>query len=188
MAKKKTNVKLNDKVKTNKKKASINIDKYETDEAREVKRFIIILFSIIVVALIVYGITMLINKDSDDQTNDYYTAGEIDYDIVVAGTLFNRSESEYYVIAYNGEDSNAIYYSALINKYMGLENSLKVYFCDLSNALNKEHYVGEDGTSNKNATKASELAFKDLTLIKIKNGKIVKYVETLDTIKTELGI
>lgn len=188
MAKKKTNVKLNDKVKMKKKNGSINIDKYETDEVKEVKRFIIILFSIIIIALIVYGVTKLVNKNNDTDVNDYYTAGEIDYDIVTVGTLFNRSESEYYVIAYDGEGNNAIYYSALINKYMAMEKSLKVYFCDLSNILNKGHYVGENGTSNKNATKSSELAFKNLTLIKIKNGKIVKYVETLDTIKTELGI
>lgn len=40
-------IKLNDKVKTKKSKKGINIDKYETDEAKEVKKFIIILFSII---------------------------------------------------------------------------------------------------------------------------------------------
>ena len=57
-----------------------------------------------------------------------------------------------------------------------------------ANELNKKYYVGEDKDSNPNATTSSELAFKDLTLIKIKNGKIVKYLETLDTIKTELGI
>lgn len=75
-----------------------------------------------------------------------------------------------------------------MNKYMDKEKSNKVYFCDLSNELNKKYYVGEDKDSNPNATTSSELAFKDLTLIKIKNGKIVKYLETLDTIKTELGI
>ena len=42
MAKKK--VKLNDKVNTKNKKG-INIDKYETDEAKEVKRFVFILLN-----------------------------------------------------------------------------------------------------------------------------------------------
>lgn len=186
MAKKKINVKLNDKVKENKK--GINIDKYETDEAKEVKRFIIILFSIIIVVLIVYGVTKLLSKDNESDKTDYFTSGEIDYDIVTAGTLFNRNEKEYYVIVYDGENSQAIHYSAIVNKYMNKEESLKVYFCDLSNELNKSHYVGKDGNSNKDATKTSELAFKDLTLIKIKNGKIVKYIEGLDTIKSELGI
>ncbi len=180
--------KLNDKVKIKKDKKKLNIDKYETDESKEVKKFIIILLSIIVVVLAVYGITRLVNKDKDDDTAREVTAGEIDYDIVSVGTLFNRADSEYYVIAYDGEDANAIYYSALMNKYMDKEKSIKVYFCDLSNELNKKYYVGEEKSSNPKATKTSELAFKDLTLIKIKNGKIVKYLESLDTIKTELGI
>ena len=51
MAKKK--VKLNDKVNTKNKKG-INIDKYETDEAKEVKRFVFILLGIIIVVLACY--------------------------------------------------------------------------------------------------------------------------------------
>lgn len=187
MAKAKKQEKLNDKVKTKNIK-KVDIDKYTSEESKEVKRFIIILLSIIVLVLAVYGITRLVNKDKDNNNDRTVTAGSIDYDKVSVGTLFNRADSEYYVIVYDGEAPNAIYYSALMNKYMDKEKSNKVYFCDLSNELNKKYYVGEDKDSNPNATTSSELAFKDLTLIKIKNGKIVKYLETLDTIKTELGI
>ena len=187
MAKAKKQEKLNDKVKTKNIK-KVDIDKYTSEESKEVKRFIIILLSIIVLVLAVYGITRLVNKDKNNNDDRTVTAGSIDYDKVSVGTLFNRADSEYYVIVYDGEAPNAIYYSALMNKYMDKEKSNKVYFCDLSNELNKKYYVGEDKDSNSNATTSSELAFKDLTLIKIKNGKIVKYLETLDTIKTELGI
>lgn len=187
MTKAKKQEKLNDKVKTKNIK-KVDIDKYTSEESKEVKRFIIILLSIIVLVLAVYGITRLVNKDKDNNDDRTVTAGSIDYDKVSVGTLFNRADSEYYVIVYDGEAPNAIYYSALMNKYMDKEKSNKVYFCDLSNELNKKYYVGEDKDSNPDATTSSELAFKDLTLIKIKNGKIVKYLETLDTIKTELGI
>lgn len=188
MAKAKKQEKLNDKVKTKNIK-KVDIDKYTSEESKEVKRFIIILISIIVLVLAVYGITRLINKNKDDNNNDRtVTAGSIDYDIVSVGTLFNRADSEYYVIVYDGESANAIYYSALMNKYMDKEKSNKVYFCDLSNELNKKYYVGDNKESNPKATTSSELAFKDLTLIKIKDGKIVKYLESLDTIKTQLGV
>lgn len=187
MAKAKKQEKLNDKVKIKNIK-KVDIDKYTSEESKEVKRFIIILLSIIVLVLAVYGITRLINIDKDNNDDRTVTAGSIDYDKVSVGTLFNRADNEYYVIVYDGEAPNAIYYSALMNKYMDKEKSNKVYFCDLSNELNKKYYVGEDKDSNPNATTSSELAFKDLTLIKIKNGIIVKYLETLDTIKTELGI
>lgn len=187
MAKTKKQEKLNNIVKTKNTK-KVDIDKYTSEESKEVKKFIIILLSIIVLVLAVYGITRLINNNKDNNEDRKVTTGAIDYDKVSVGTLFNRADDEYYVIVYDGEASNAIYYSALMNKYMNKEKSNKVYFCDLSNELNKKYYVGKDKESNPNATISSELAFKDLTLIKIKNGKIIKYLETLDTIKTELGI
>lgn len=178
---KKGKIKLNDKV-NNKK---INIDKYESEEAKEVKRFIIILFGIIVLVLGVYVVTKALSKD-DDSNGREVTAGEIDYDIVSVGTILNKSDKEYYVIVYDGTVSEAVYYSALVNIYMNKEGSLPVYFCNLNNTLNKEYYVGNEN-SNKKAQKTSEFAFGDLTLLKIKNGKITKYIEALDTIKEELS-
>lgn len=181
-------IKLNDKVKTKKSKKGINIDKYETDEAREVKKFIIILFSIIILVLAVYGITKIINKDKKTFEETSVTKGEIDYDKVSVGTMLNKLDKEYYVIVYDGEASEAVYYSALVTSYMNKKNSLPVYFCDLGNSLNKKYYVGDSKESNKNAQSVDEFAFKDLTLLKIKNNKIEKYIETLDTIKAELSV
>ena len=105
-------IKLNDKVKTKKSKKGINIDKYETDEAKEVKKFIIILFSIIILVLAVYGITKIINKDKKTSEETSVTKGEIDYDKVSVGTMLNKLDKEYYVIVYDGEASEAVYYSA----------------------------------------------------------------------------
>ena len=181
-------IKLNDKVTTKKTKNGINIDKYTSEESKEVKRFIIILFSIIVLVLAVYGVTRLLNKNKDTKTDDNVTAGAIDYDKVSVGTLLNKSDEEYYVIVYDGSASEAVYYSALVTKYMNNEKSLPVYFCDLNNKFNKDYYVGTDGKSNQNAKSVSEFAFKDLTLVKIKKGEVVKYIETLDTIKKELKV
>ena len=90
-------IKLNDKVKTKKSKKGINIDKYETDEAKEVKKFIIILFSIIILVLAVYGITKIINKDKKTSEETSVTKGEIDYDKVSVGTMLNKLDKEYYV-------------------------------------------------------------------------------------------
>lgn len=180
---KKEKVKLNDKIKN--KNKGINIDKYESEEAKEVKRFIIILFGIIILVLGVYVVTRVLSKDKDNNEKEV-TAGVIDYDITSVGTILNKPDKEYYVIIYDGTISEAVYYSALVNIYMAKENSLPVFFCNLNNALNKKYYVGND-KSNKNATKISEFAFGDLTLLKIKNGEITKYIESLDTIKKELS-
>ena len=176
MAKK---VKLNDKV--NKK-----LDKYVSEEGKELKRFIIILFSIIVLVLIVYGITRFVKKD--EQTKDEVTAGVIDYDKVSIGTMLNRNSSEYYVILYDGKNENAILYSAIINKYIAKSDSKKIYYCDLDNKLNSAYKAKNKDNVNKDAKSIDELALGDLTLIKVKNGKIDKYIEDIDTIKSELGL
>ena len=176
MAKK---VKLNDKV--NKK-----LDKYVSEEGKELKRFIIILFSIIVLVLIVYGITRFVKKD--EQVKDEVTAGVIDYDKVSIGTMLNRNSQEYYVILYDGKNENAVLYSAIINKYIAKNDSKKIYYCDLDNKLNSAYKAKDAVSVNKDAKSIDELALGDLTLIKVKNGKIDKYIENVDTIKKELGL
>ena len=115
MAKKK--VKLNDKVNTKNKKG-INIDKYETDEAKEVKRFVFILLGIIIVVLACYGITKVVKDKKTINNEETVTAGVIDYDKVSVGTILNRNINEYYVIVYNQKDENAMYYSAIVTKYL----------------------------------------------------------------------
>ncbi len=181
--------KLNDKHdKKVKKNNKLKTERYISDEAREVRRFVIILFSIIILVLVVYGVTRLLKKDTNNQTDNTVTAGSIDYDKVSVGTMFNRDIKEYYVMLYDGEDSNAMLYSAIINKYMSSEKALKIYYCDLGNKLNSDYKITDSETSNPSASNINDVKFGDLTLVKIKNGKITKYIENIDTIKSELGI
>ena len=99
--------------------------------------------------------------------------------------IFNRPYDEYFVMVYDSSDNDAMIYSSLISKYSQKEDSLKIYYCDLSNKLNKE-FVSSDGTTNSNAKSVSEFKFGQVTLIKVRNGKIVSYIENIDTIKSAL--
>lgn len=175
-------VKLNDKVNKRAKKVS-NL----SDEAREIRNFIIILLGIIIVVLAVYGISKIFTKEKVD-TTDEDVAGQINYDIVSVGTMLSKPDKEYYVVAYDENDTQTVLYSSIISNYLSKEKSLNVYFCNLANKLNSDYYVGKGGVSNPKAKKIEDLALGDLTLIKVKNGKIVKYLETLDTIKNEFGV
>lgn len=157
----------------------------ENEDENVVKKFVII--SIVIAALIalIYGVTELL-KD-EEETTDPIVAGSINYDKVSVGTILNRPYDEYYVLVYDIEDSAAILYSTIMTKYMQNsqeEDYLKIYYCDLGNALNKKYYnVGNDNKSNVEAKSTEEFDFSDLTLLKIKNGKITKYIESLDKIK-----
>lgn len=184
MAKKKEEIKTTKKTKLNNK--FDKKEKYVSEEASEVRRFVFILMTIIILLVIIYGITKIFIKDDKGTDSDQVSPGVIDYDIVTVGTMLSKADKEYYVMIYDAEDPEAVYYSAIINNYLDKEKALNVYYCDLGNKLNKSYYVGKDGKSNPKAEKVSDLALKDLTLLKVKNGKIVKYIENIDTIKSEL--
>lgn len=180
----KNKIKLNDKIE----KKHIKQDKYLSDDAKEIRRFVIILFSVIVAVLIVYGISRVLIDEPDDSYVRNTTAGEIDYDMVSIGTMLNRNYDEYYVAIYDEEDPKAIYYSTIITLYTNEDDAIKVYYCNLGNYLNQKYKVKEGEQTNPNAKDISELSLGDLTLIKVENGKIVKYLEGLDTIRKEFGI
>lgn len=157
------------------------------DEQKEIIRFGIIVLVIIAFVGIVYGVSKLLIKEEEEKMTMNVTPGAINYDIVSVGTMFNRPYDEYYVIVYDSTKNEAIYYSSLINSYTSKDKSLKVYLCDLDTKFNQEYYVGND-KSNKNAKSIEDLAFGDFSLIKIKNGKITKYLESVEDLKKEWSL
>ena len=171
--------KRNPLIKEQKRIKSINVG---SEDENEIRKFIIIIVVILAIVGIIYAVTELTKKD--EEKGDEVTAGEIDYNTLSIGMLLNRPEKEYYVIIYDVENPDAVLYSAMINKYDIKGKKEKLYYCDLGNALNSKYYnVGNDKKSNPKATKISELDLGDLTLIKVKDGKIVKYIENIDDIK-----
>lgn len=155
-----------------------NID----DDTNIIKKLVVIVVVIAVLIGIVYVVTELVTKDAEEETT--ITEGEINYDKTSVGMILNRPYDEYYVMVYNAEDADAVLYSTILTKYMNEEDSTKIYFCDLNNKLNSSYYnVDKDNKSNPDAKSVEDFDFGDLTLIKVKKGKIVKYVEDLDTIR-----
>lgn len=160
---------------------------YQTEEQKEIIHFLIVLVVILIIVMCVYIFSKkFVLDDSLFEIN--YETGVLKDERAIVGTIFNRPEKEYYVIAYDETKGNAVYYSALTTNYAKNEKSLKVYHIDLSNELNSSYYVGSEGKSNKNASKVSEIKLKDLTLLKIKNGKIEKYFENITEIEKELAV
>ena len=67
-----------------------------------------------------------------------------------------------------------------------LKEHKHVYTIDLSNELNKAQYDAEN--VNTKAKKVSEMKVGDITLIKVKNGKIEKYIVDYAKMEKELGL
>lgn len=173
-------------VKNMSKKNKIN---YQTEEQPEIKSFIIIL--IIVVVFI--GIVYFLNKvfiDQDKSIYDItYQTGTVNDDKVIAGNLFNRAEKEYFVLAYDPEDLNAAYYSALATKYKEKQtDAIRIYYLDTASALNKDYVTTGDEVSNPAAKNLNSLKMKGLTFIQIKGNEIVRYLENIEAIEKALEV
>lgn len=149
----------------------------QADEyTQSTKSIIITLFVVLGIFLLFYLLTLFINnKDRKLNTKEpEKVETAIKYDEILGDNTFVMSPHEYYVLFYDFEGPEAVYYDYLFNQYAGIENQY-IYRVDLNKGFNKK-FISNDKT-NKKAKKASDLKIKDATLIKIREGKNVEYIE-----------
>lgn len=162
--------------KVNNKNVKQETIKYVNEDTDQIKKFILILIGVALVALLLYFVTAkFLVKDNFQEEDTPRSEATIEYDTVKVGNIFNRPYDEYYVFAYDSSSTKAGYYATISSR----SSKEKIYFLDLNLDINKK-YVGEEG--NKSASSAEEIVLKDPTLIKIKGGKIVEYYENIDDI------
>ncbi len=156
------------------------------DNELEIRNFFIILVIVLVIVLALYFASKaIVSKRSKTNTNTNTTATEVDYSLATVGTILNRPYDDYYVMVYNSEDTDAIYYANLFTKYNSKENSLKIYFCDLNNPLNKD-YISEEETGNPYARTTDDFSFGKITLLRVRYGQVITYLEDIDQISNAL--
>lgn len=165
------------------------IVKYETEEQKEVKKFIFVLLGLILIVVGVYFFTRafvtkdLFNEKSSEVT---YTEGVINYDVAIVGNMLNRPYDEYYLIAFDSEDTKVNYYNTIVSNYFNKKDSIKIYHIDLANELNKKYVATEDEAVTKKFESIDKLKLGEVTLIKVKNGKVAKFLTSIEKIKEEL--
>jgi len=147
----------------------------EDEYSQSTKSIIITLVVVLGVFLIFYLMTVLINNNdrrlNTKEPEEVET--EIGYTEILGDDTFTMSPNEYYVLFYDFEGPEAVYYDYLFNQYLGVENQY-IYKVDLNKGFNKK-FVSDK--TNKKAKKASDLKVKDATLIKIIDGKNVEYID-----------
>ena len=185
MKKKNNKVKENPIMMDQKKIKKVSISSGDS-EGNEIRTFVIIIVVIAILVGVIYGLTELFKKDETTK-KDEIVSGSINYDKLSIGMLLNRPYNDYYVLIYDTENDDAVLYSTMLSKYMrnnSDENYIKIYFCDLNNSLNNKYYnVNGDNKSNPSAKTISELDLGDITLIRVQDGNISKYVEGYENIK-----
>lgn len=158
--------------------------KNKSEVENEIYSFIKILIVVVLLVIGVYFFTnAFVNKDYDVKKDGQ--EGVVSSNSIIVGSMFNRPYKEYYVLAYKGDENDAVLFGSYVSLYESKEGALRIYTVDLDNALNNSYY-SENG--NSKAKKLDELKISSPTLIKIKNGSISKYIEGQTNIKKELGL
>lgn len=171
-----------------KKKSKIN---YNTTEQEEIKKFLIVIVVVLALCGAVYLLTRaFVTKDlftNEEDKTEEVTSGTVDYGMAIMGQILNRPYDEYYVAIYNAANGEYVADMAtILYNYSIKEKHLHVYTVDLSNKLNAEYYDPEN--VNTKAKTVADMKVGDITLLRVKNGKISKYIVDLDAMKKELGV
>lgn len=169
--------------KNSKKEQSIQKETYS------IKSMIKILIILLLIFGVFYFITTLFIKNNN--TSEDNSKVVIDNSKITLSQILSQKENEYYVIAtkkslYESSYTQTNYvvlYNEYINKYNQGEESLKFYFVDLDDALNKKYLSDNLNIVNK----VSEIEINDEVLFKIKDNKIEKSYVGKDKILDKLS-
>ena len=157
------------------------------EEKKAVKNFLIILAVVLVCGIAVYFLTRaFVSKDlftKKDDDKDKIVEVTTSYDTAIVGTMLNRPVKEYYVLVYDQKEDNG-YNNIGISYTSDHSDGLPLYYVDLANPLNKEH-VG-DKTDVSGSVK--DMVFGELTLLRVKDGKITKTITDYDKVIKELDV
>ena len=110
-----------------------------------------------------------------------YTA-EIQTTKILCGQTLNRSDSEYFVLAYNIGDDDVTLYDSILERYNNSTKKIPLYKLDLSNSRNNSCKSDKLTISNN----VKELKFQVPSLVKVRNGIIVNSYTNYDLIKDTL--
>lgn len=149
----------------------------------EVTNVIKIISVIAILFAIIYFATAIINGEIFGDKEEK-TEVEIQNVEILMGETFEKKDSEYIIVYYDFEDK--IYsnlYTMLVDDYNSKDKKVPMYKVDLSTNFSKNYIAKEEESSNTNPTALSNLKIKGATLIRIKDKKVVKYVEGKDNIK-----
>jgi len=154
-----------------------------TSSSDEISKIIKIISAIAVCFAIIYFATSYITgrMNGNEETGEV----EIQKEEILIGETFEKTDKEYMVVYYNyKEDINADLYAMLIQNYNNKKKDIPIYKVDLSSNLSKDYLALENEKSNTKPTSLSNLKINGATVIRIKDKKVVKYVEGKDNIKT----
>lgn len=160
-----------------KKSKRIRQSKTVSEDILKIRTLFIILVIVILVCVGIYFLTdTLIKRESS--SNNVQNNVEISYDIATVGTMFNRIESEYFVLLYSNQDDGKDL-NGVLDSYRSSDEYVKTYYVDLDNKFNSS-VLGD--TLEKEPKNSSEVKVNGATLYKIKDSKVIECISGVDEI------
>lgn len=173
-----------------KNKVKKNKVSYQTTEQEEIRKFLIVILVVLLCVGLIYLCTrVFVTKDlfkGKENETEEVVSGKINDEVAIMGQILNRSEDEYYVAIYDSTGKYTGDMGKLVYTYTAKEKHLHVYTVDLNNSLNSDYYDPEN--VNEKAQTVGEIKVGDITLIKVKKGKINKYIVDYAKMQKELGV
>lgn len=152
---------------------------FDLHEASDVKKTIIITLGVILFLALVYVVINIAKGNFKLFTRSNENV-DIDTSLVICGTMLNKPELNYIVMAYDFNSKEEEIYAAMSSKYTNNGNTL--YLLDLSDALNKSCITKDNTKINLN-----DISFNGPTLIEVKDNKAVKSYTTKNSILNVLN-
>ena len=155
----------------------------ELSDSDKFKSVLYTLIGVLVFIGVVYGLILLMEKGGlfeEGYTKPASEATEISSEYISIGTVFTRNMNEYYVLF---DDFSGLKSDSYVS-YLASKSNLKVYKVDMIKPENKSF---SSETSNPKAKRSNELKINGITLVRVKNGKIVNYIETSSKIEEYLS-
>ena len=168
-------------------KKKLEKEKRELREFREsevnssIKTGVIITICVVGFVLFMYAFTKIKTGEWNLFTNknDITYKAEVQTTKVLCGSVLNRSDTEYFVLAYELAEDSVSLYESIIERYNNSLKGLPLYKLDLSNSRNNICMSDTLKISNN----VSELKLVVPTLLKVKDGKITESYTSYDKIK-----
>ena len=118
------------------------------------------------IGLVYVGLN-IINGNWKLFTKDNIATEAIDEQMLLVGTMFNKEDGKYLVLAYDMKDEKQAFYAALANNYGKTPN---LYLVDLGSGFN-DKFIGNKTVISNDLNK---IKFSGPTLLLINKDKIIK--------------
>ncbi len=147
----------------------------------EVKKLIKIFAFILILFGVFYSLTLFLTKPKELPKEEQEI--EILYDEILLSQIFNQKKDVYYVLVLFDGDYYGNVYKQYFEKFRGRDDYIDYYKVNINDGFNYKFISEESKLDSKNV---SSLKFKESTLLKIENKRIVSSFEGFEKIINHL--